>query len=32
MLAGTLVLNGRASDVNRNTAPPAQNDKASFNA
>ena len=32
MLASTLVLNGRASDVNRNTSAPTQNDKASFNA
>jgi hypothetical protein len=32
MLASTLVLNGRASDVNRNTRAPTQNDKASFNA
>jgi uncharacterized RDD family membrane protein YckC len=32
MLASTLVLNGRATDVNRNTSAPPQNDKASFNA
>lgn len=32
MLANTLVLNGRASEVNRNTSAPTQNDKASFNA
>jgi uncharacterized RDD family membrane protein YckC len=32
MLANTLVLNGRASDVNRNTPPQTQNDKTSFTA
>ncbi|RDS84335.1 RDD family protein [Dyella psychrodurans] len=32
MLANTLVLNGRASDVNRHAPPPTQHDKTSFSA
>jgi uncharacterized RDD family membrane protein YckC len=32
MLANTLVLNGRASDVNRQAPPPSQDDRTSFTA
>jgi uncharacterized RDD family membrane protein YckC len=32
MLANTLVLNGRASDIRRSPSPSTQNDKASFDA